>query len=73
MLFILIVIRSYKLYASAKDLVDGVALTACDPDDQRKLRQYAAALQEKYATCRKRASDLLMVDDADSAGGGSLS
>ena len=54
--------RACKLYAGARELIEGVALTASEPEDQRKLRHYAASLQEKFAICRKRANDLLMLE-----------
>ena len=40
--------------------MEGVTLTAHDLGDQRKLQQYSASLREKFDTCKKHATDLLM-------------
>lgn len=48
-----------KLYQSANELVEGVALTA-NPEDQRKLQVYSNSLMEKHNACKKRAIELNM-------------
>jgi hypothetical protein len=50
--------RASKLYQSANELVEGVALTAHDPEDQRKLHTYSASLLEKCHACKQRAAEL---------------
>lgn len=50
--------RACKLYQSAYDLVEGVALTANDTEDQRKLYAYSASLLEKLNSCKQRAAEL---------------
>jgi hypothetical protein len=47
-----------KLYATAKNLVDGVLLTAADADDQHRLRVYASSVRDKHRACRQREADL---------------
>jgi hypothetical protein len=54
------VFRASKLYLSANELVEGVALTANDPEDQRKLQAYMHSLMEKHNTCKQRAAELLI-------------
>ena len=52
-------VRASKLYQSANELVEGVALTA-NPEDQRKLQVYSNSLMEKHNACKKRAIELNM-------------
>ncbi len=52
--------RASKLYLSANELVEGVALTANDPEDQRKLQAYMHSLMEKHNACKQRAAELLI-------------
>jgi len=50
--------RASKLYCSANELIEGVALTAHDPEDQRKLHLYSVSLLDKHHSCRRRAEEL---------------
>lgn len=54
-------VRACKLYSSAKELIDAVALTASEPEDQRKLQLYATNLHSKYSSCKQKAIDLQMI------------
>jgi len=55
--------KARKLYAASNQLVEGVALTAQDPEEQRKLQNYSASLQEKVGACSAQAKALLMFED----------
>jgi hypothetical protein len=43
--------------------VEGVALTATDPDEKRKLQAYSSSLLAKQRNCQMKASELLMFAD----------
>lgn len=53
--------RACKLYTSAHELVEGVALTAHETEDQRKLQNYASSLFEKQRVCKMKATDLYSI------------
>lgn len=57
--------RACKLYAAAKELVDGVALTAHNPEDQRRLQIYSSTLADKYSGCMHNATELHMFNNDD--------